>query len=78
MHRRGRLCTVHLLVLTTLDQLLFILKALFTSFTKQATLMRRSTVLSLPLQLVSPDKTVGASNPLDSFFESSVIMKSFT
>jgi hypothetical protein len=26
-------------------------------FTKQATLMRRSTVLNLPLQLVFPDKT---------------------
>ncbi len=39
----------YLLVLTSLDQLLFKLKILLTSFTKQATLMRRSTVLSLPL-----------------------------
>jgi hypothetical protein len=30
------------------------LKTLFTFFTKQATLMRRSTVLSLPLQLSVP------------------------
>ncbi len=54
---RGRLSTVDLLVLTSLDQLLFILKILFTYVTKQAaTLMRRSTVLSLPLQLVFPVK----------------------
>jgi hypothetical protein len=51
---KGRLSAVELLVLTSLDQLLFILKILFTFFTKQATLMRRSTVLSLPLQLVFP------------------------
>jgi hypothetical protein len=50
----GRLNTVDLLVLTSLDQLIFILKILFTCFTQQATLMRRSTVLSLPLQLVFP------------------------
>jgi len=37
--------TVDLLVLTGLDQLLFILKILFTSFTKQPTLMRRSNVI---------------------------------
>ncbi len=36
------------------NQLLFILQILFTFFTKQATLMRRSTVLSLPPQLVFP------------------------
>jgi len=51
-YRGGRLSTVDLLVLTRLDQLIFILKILFTSVTKQATLMRRSTVLILPLQLV--------------------------
>ncbi len=48
---RRRLSTVDLHVLTSSDQLLFILKILFTSFTKQATLMWRSTVvtvLSLP------------------------------
>jgi hypothetical protein len=36
-------------VLANLDQLFFELRILFTSFTKEATLMRRSTVLSLPL-----------------------------
>jgi hypothetical protein len=40
---------VDLLVLTNLDQLLFILKMLFTFFTKQATLRRKSTLLSLSL-----------------------------
>ncbi len=49
---RRRLSTVDLLVLTSLDQLLFILKILLTFFTKQATFMRRSTVLRLPPQLV--------------------------
>jgi hypothetical protein len=37
------------------------LKILFTSFTKQATLIIRSTVLSLPLQLVFPAYTYGMS-----------------
>jgi hypothetical protein len=46
---RERLNTVCLLVLTNLDQLLFIVK-LYLFVTKQAVLMRRSTVLSLPLQ----------------------------
>jgi len=46
---RERLNTVDLIVLTSLDELLFIFKMLFTFFTKQVTLMRRSTVLSLPL-----------------------------
>jgi hypothetical protein len=50
----GRLSTVDLLVLTSLDLLVFILKILFSFFTKQATLMTRSTVLSLPPQLVFP------------------------
>jgi len=39
-----------LLVLTSLYQLLFKLKLYFSFFTKQPTLMRRSTVLILPLQ----------------------------
>jgi hypothetical protein len=43
------------LVLTSLDQLLLILKITFVFFTKQATLLRSSTVLSLPLQLVFPE-----------------------
>jgi hypothetical protein len=47
-----RLGTVDLLVLTSLDQLVFILK-MFSFVTKQATLMRRSTVLSIPPQLVA-------------------------
>jgi hypothetical protein len=51
---RGRFSTVDLLVLTSLDQSLFILKILFTFFTKQATLIRRSTVPSLSPQLVFP------------------------
>jgi hypothetical protein len=50
----GRLSTVNLLVLACLDKLLFILKISFTFLTKQATLMRRSTVLRLPPQLVFP------------------------
>jgi hypothetical protein len=45
-----RLSTVDLLVLTSFEHLIFILKILFTFFTKQATLIRRSTVLRLPLQ----------------------------
>jgi hypothetical protein len=39
-------------VLTSLHQLLFILKILFTFFTIQATIFRSSDVLSLPPQLV--------------------------
>jgi hypothetical protein len=48
----GRLSTVDLLVLPSLEQLLFILKILFTSGTNEVALMKRSTVLSTPLQLV--------------------------
>jgi hypothetical protein len=47
---RGRLGTVYLLLTTGLDLLLFILKILFTIFKKQATLIMRSTLLSLPSQ----------------------------
>jgi hypothetical protein len=46
-YKRGRSSTFDLRVLTSSDQLIFIVKILFTYFTKQATLMRRSTVLSL-------------------------------
>jgi hypothetical protein len=46
--------TVDVLVLSSTDQLIVILKVLFTFFTKQATFMRRSTVLRLTLQLVFP------------------------
>jgi hypothetical protein len=48
----GRFSTVDVLVSTSLDQLLFRKKLLSALFTKQASLMRRPTVLSLPLQLV--------------------------
>jgi hypothetical protein len=44
-----RISTIDLLVLPTLDQMLFILKNIVFSFTKQAILMRRSIVLSLSL-----------------------------
>ncbi len=47
--------TADFLVLTSSDQLLFIVKILLTFVAKQATLMRRSTVRSLPLQLVFPE-----------------------
>ncbi len=52
---RGRLSTVDLLVLNSLYQLSLYWKYYLPFFTKQATLMRRSTVLSLPLQLVFLD-----------------------
>jgi hypothetical protein len=55
---KGRLSTVDLLVITSLDKLHLILKTLFTFLQKRATLMRRSTVLSLLLQLVFPASTV--------------------
>ncbi len=51
---RGRLSTVDLLVLTGSNHLDLEMKMYFTFFTKQATLTRRSTVLSFPLQLVFP------------------------
>ncbi len=52
---------VDLLVPTSLDQLIFILKCFFTLLKKQATLTRRSTVLSFPLQLVFPGETIQVS-----------------
>jgi len=51
---RGRLSTVDLIVLTSLDQLVFLIGNIIFFFTKQATLMRRPSVLSLPPQLVFP------------------------
>ncbi len=51
---KKKLSTVDLLVLPILDLLLYILKLLITFFTKQATLVRRSNVLNLPLHLVFP------------------------
>ncbi len=51
---RGRLSTVDILVLTSLDQLLFIVKILFTYVTKQASLVGRpSPLVSVPWLLVS-------------------------
>ncbi len=47
---RGSLSTTDLLVLTSLDQHFFMLKISINLFTKQPTLMWRSTVLSLPPQ----------------------------
>jgi hypothetical protein len=44
----GRISTIDLLVPTTSDQLLF--KLIFPLFAKQAFFLRRSTVVSLPLQ----------------------------
>jgi hypothetical protein len=49
---------VDLLVLTCLNLLILVLKILFDFVTKQTTLMRRSTVLSLPLQKVFPGQTL--------------------
>jgi hypothetical protein len=49
----GMLNTLDLLVLTSLERLLLIMKALLTFFTKQAHLMRRSTLLTEPLPSVS-------------------------
>ncbi len=54
-YRRRRFSTVHLLALTSTDQLLLIIQTLFNFFTKLPTLMRRSTVLSIPLQSVFHD-----------------------
>jgi uncharacterized protein YjbI with pentapeptide repeats len=50
---KGRLSTVDLLVLTSLDRLPLILQTFFIFFTKEATLMRRSTVLSFPFSKAS-------------------------
>ena len=46
----GEISTVDLLELACLDQLLLIIKTLLTFFTKQVSLIRRSTVLNLPFQ----------------------------
>ncbi len=58
---RERISAVDILALISLDQLLFILKILFTYVTQQATLMWTSTVMSLPLQLVFPGRTIPAA-----------------
>ncbi len=54
MEFRGRHGMVDFLVLTSLDQLMFKIKILFTFVIKQATLMRTSTILRILLQLVYP------------------------
>jgi hypothetical protein len=54
-YQGGRLSTVDLLKLPSLDQLIFKLKILFSFFLKKPTSIRRSTVLILPPQLVFPD-----------------------
>jgi hypothetical protein len=58
---RERLSTVDLRVLTSLDQLLLILQTLFPFFKTSATLIRRSTVLSLSLLLVFPGLIIRAN-----------------
>ncbi len=58
-YRRGIISTVDLHVLTSLVQLLFTLKILLTFFTKQATLMRRSSVLTFPFILYSMISPMG-------------------
>ncbi len=54
IEEEGRLNTVDLLALTSLDYVHFDFAKIMYFFTKQVTLMRRSTVLSLSLQLVDP------------------------
>jgi hypothetical protein len=51
---RERLSTTDILVLTSLDQLIFKLKILFTFIAKQGTLMWKLTVLRLPRLAVFP------------------------
>jgi hypothetical protein len=58
-YRRGRISRVDLLAVTSIDKLLFILKILFAFVTKQATLIRRSTVLSAPSVSVPYVQTTG-------------------
>jgi len=55
---KWKVCTVDLLVQISLPQLILILKISFTYFTKQATLMRRSNVLSLLLRLLFPGRAL--------------------
>jgi hypothetical protein len=57
-HLIRRFSTFDLLVITTFDQLFFLLKTLFIFYTKRGTLTRRSTVQSLILQLEFPGQPV--------------------
>ncbi len=59
-HCRGNISTVNLLVLTSSDQLHFLLKLYF--ITKQPSLKRRSTVLCLPLQWGFPASSIKVSS----------------
>ncbi len=54
---RGSLSTVYLLVLTNLEHLFYNANTIYVK-TKQVTLIRRSTVLCLPLQLVFPGSRI--------------------
>ncbi len=53
-YSRERFRTADFLLLTSLYQLLFLMKIIFIFFTKRATLISWSIVLSLPFQLVFP------------------------
>jgi hypothetical protein len=64
---------VDLLVLACLDQLLFILKILFTFFTKQPTLKRRS-----PKQIVTPIISIPLLNAKFKITAVNCTLKSFT
>ncbi len=55
---RERLSTVDLLVITTLEQLIFMLKIVFTLLEKQATSRGGQMYLAFPFQLVFPDPTL--------------------
>jgi hypothetical protein len=57
---KRRLSKGDLFVQTSLDQLLLIMEALFTLFTKQGTLMRRLILIGHPLQLVFPASVLAA------------------
>jgi hypothetical protein len=69
--RRERLSTLDLLVLTSLGfrSAPFCIANIIYFFPKQATLMRRSNVLSLPLQLEFP-----AGNHLPPYFKKNIIL----
>jgi len=66
---RERLSTIDLIVSTSIDLQFLILQTFF--FSKQATLIRRSTVLSLPLQLAFPGLAYKLLNATLGYFISS-------
>ncbi len=63
-YRKGRLSTVDLLAPTSLVQLIFMFKILLTFVTKQAALIRRSSVQSLALQLGFPGQSIPLKNTI--------------